>query len=330
MTAFRADAPIRWGILGTGRIARTFTEDLLLLPDHIVAAVGSRTLETAEEFAARYGAARAYGSYEELAGDDRIDVVYVATPHTAHHPAARLCLEAGRPVLVEKPFTTSAAEAEDLVALARDRGLFAMEAMWTRFNPLVVRLRELVRDRAVGDVKAVYADFSFAVAFDAEHRLWSPDLAGGALLDVGVYPLSFAWMLLGPPKTVQATASSAPTGVDANTGMLLGYDSGAVALLHCGLQADSPQTATVVGTAGRIELAAPFYRPTAMTLYREGGEPETFTADPPGHGFTYEAEEVARRLRAGETESPDMPLDETLAILSTLDQITELLAGDIG
>lgn len=329
MTEIRADPPIRWGILGTGRMARTFTEDLLLLPDHVVAAVGSRSVRTAEEFGARYGAAQAYGSYGELAADGRIDVVYVATPHPAHHPAARLCLEAGRPVLVEKPFTTSAADAEDLAALARARGLFAMEAMWTRFNPLVVRLRELVRERAVGDVKAVYADFSFATAFDAEHRLWSPDLAGGALLDVGVYPLSFAWMLLGPPKTVQATAAAAPTGVDANTGMLLGYDSGAVALLHCGLQADSPQTATVIGTTGRIELAAPFYRPTTMTLHREGGRSETFTADPPGHGFTYEAEEVARRLRAGETESPDMPLDETVAIVRTLDRVSALLAGDV-
>lgn len=329
MTSSGRERPIRWGILGTGWIAGKFTEDLLLLPGHSVAAVGSRSLASAERFAARHGIARAYGSYAELAADESLDVVYVATPHPIHHGAARLCLEAGRHVLVEKPFTTSVADGEDLVALARERGLFAMEGMWTRFNPLIVRLRELVRDGAIGHVKAVYADFSFAVEFDAEHRLWSPDLAGGALLDVGVYPLSFAWMLLGPPKTVQATASAAPTGVDANTGMLLGYDSGAVALLHCGLQAESPQTATVVGTSGRIEVAAPFYRPDTMTVHRDGQEPETLTVRPPGHGFTYQAEEVARRLRAGEPESPGMPLEETLAILGTLEHIAELLDGDL-
>ncbi|GAB3968183.1 Gfo/Idh/MocA family oxidoreductase [Actinoallomurus acanthiterrae] len=311
---------IRWGILGTGGIARTFTEDLLL-HGHKVAAVGSRAPHTAEAFADRYGIANAYGSYAEFAADDEVDVVYVATPHSGHYDAARLCLEAGRGVLVEKPFTTNAADAEALVALARDRGLFAMEAMWTRFNPIVTRLRELVADGAIGEVKAVYADFSFAAEYDPEHRLWAPELAGGALLDLGIYPVSFAWMLLGEPDSVQAVTTSAPTGVDANTGILLGYTSGAVALLHCGLLADSPQTATVVGTTGRVEIAAPFWVTSAMTLHRPGAEPETFTVDLPGHGYVYQAEEVARCLEAGLTESPVMPLDETVAIVRTLDQI---------
>ncbi|GAA4616459.1 Gfo/Idh/MocA family oxidoreductase [Actinoallomurus liliacearum] len=311
---------IRWGILGTGGIARTFTEDLLLL-GHKVAAVGSRAPRTAQAFADRYGIASAYGSYAELAADDQVDVVYVATPHSGHYDAARVCLEAGRGVLVEKPFTTRAADAEALVALARDRGLFAMEAMWTRFNPIVTRLRELIADGAIGDVKAVYADFSFAADYDPEHRLWAPELAGGALLDLGVYPVSFAWMLLGEPDSVQAVATSAPTGVDANTGILLGYASGAVALLHCGLLGDSPQTATIVGTTGRVEVASPAWRPSAMTLHRKDAEPETFTADLPGHGYTYQAEEVARCLADGRTESAVLPLDETVAIARTLDHI---------
>jgi predicted dehydrogenase len=311
---------IRWGILGTGGIARTFTEDLLLL-GHKVAAVGSRAPHTAEAFAARYDIASAYGSYAELAADDQVDVVYVATPHSGHYDATRVCLEAGRGVLVEKPFTTNAADAEALVALARVRGLFAMEAMWTRFNPIVTRLRELIADGAIGDVKAVYTDFSFAADYDPEHRLWAPELAGGALLDLGVYPVSFAWMLLGEPDSVQAVSTSAPTGVDANTGILLGYASGAVALLHCGLLGDSPQTATVVGTTGRVDVASPAWRPSAMTLHRKGAEPETITADLPGHGYTYQAEEVARCLAAGRTESAVMPLDETVAIVRTLDQV---------
>lgn len=318
-------SPIRWGILGTGGIAHKFTADLLRLPGHEVAAVGSRAPRTADAFAAEFGLPRAYGTYAELAADGEVDVVYVATPHSGHYDAARTCLEAGRAVLVEKPLTPAAADAEKLVAYARDRGLFLQEGMWTRFNPLIVKLRELVADGAIGTVTAVYADFCWAPPYDPASRFWSPELAGGALLDLGVYPLAFAWMLLGAPGTVQATATLAPTGVDANTGILLGYDSGAVALLHCGLTAQSPQTATVVGTGGRIELPALFYRPTSMTLRRAGAEPETFGLELDGNGFTYEAEEVARCLRTGLLESPHLPLDETIAILRTTDTITAQL-----
>jgi predicted dehydrogenase len=316
------DSPLRWGVLGTGGIASVFTEDVLRLPGHEVAAVGSRSHGTAAAFAERYAIPRAHGSYAELAADDGVDVVYVATPHPLHYGPARQCIEAGRAVLVEKPFTTGAADAEKLAALARERGVFAMEAMWTRFNPLVRRLRDLVASGAIGDVTAVYADFSITRTYDPEHRLWSPELGGGALLDLGCYPLSFTWPLLGPPASVQATASPAPTGVDANTGILLGYSSGAVALLHCGLLGDSPHTATVIGTRGRVDVASPFYRPASMTVVRTGGDPEVLTADIEGHGYTYQAQEVARCLRAGLTESPLMPLDETVAILRTIDEIT--------
>jgi predicted dehydrogenase len=317
---------IQWGILGTGGIARTFTEDLLHL-GHEVRAVGSRAAHTAEAFADEYGIARAYGSYAELAADEKIDVIYVATPHNVHHSAARTCLEAGRAVLVEKPFTTTAADAEDLVALARERNLFAMEAMWTRFNPLVARVRELVADGAIGEVKSVYADFSENVPFDAAHWLWAPELAGGALFDLGVYPVSFAWMLLGEPATVQAVTTHGPTGVDANTGILFGYESGAVATLHCGLLAESPKTATINGTAGWIEVAGPFWNPHAMTLHRDGADSEPYTIEISGHGYTYQAEEVARCLDAGLTESPVMPLDETVAIVGALDTIAARLSA---
>jgi predicted dehydrogenase len=320
-----SDMTIKWGILGTGSIAQVFTEDLLRLPGHEVLAVGSRTPDSAKAFAGRYGVTRAYGSYADLAADGEVNVVYVATPHPGHHPNASLCLEAGRAVLVEKPFTVTAAESEQLVALARTRGLFAMEAMWTRFNPLIRRLGTLVADGAIGEVTAVYAGFAERFPYDPAHRLWSTDTAGGALLDLGIYPVSFAWMLLGAPETVQATAAAAPNGVDANTGILLGYPTGAVGLLHCGLLARSPQTATVIGTTGRVEVASPFFRPPAMTLHRDGAEPETFTLEVEGHGYTYQAQEVARCLRAGELESPLMPLDESVAILGTLDTIAARL-----
>ncbi|PRX92471.1 Gfo/Idh/MocA family protein [Allonocardiopsis opalescens] len=319
-------APVRWGILGTGTIAGVFTEDLLRLPGHEVAAVGSRTAESAERFAARHGIPRAHAGYAALAADDGVDVVYVATPHTAHHAAALECLRGGRHVLVEKPFTVSAAQARELAAEARERRLFAMEAMWTRFNPAVARLREWVAEGAIGEVRSVHADFGITVPYDPAGRLWAPELGGGALLDLGVYPLSFAWMLLGAPSQVHAVASPAPTGVDANTGVLLGYPGGAVALLHCGLQAVSAHTASVVGTAGRVEVATPFYRPTTVVLHRAGAEPEEFGCEIPGHGYTFQAEEVAARLRAGETESPAMPLAETVGIMECLDTIRERLA----
>ncbi|MEW2498564.1 Gfo/Idh/MocA family protein [Streptomyces nodosus] len=315
------ESPLRWGVLGTGWIAQRFAEDVLLLPGHTVSAVGSRVRHTAETFARQHGIERAWDSYEQLVADDEVDVVYVATPHTFHLAHATLGLEAGRPVLVEKPFTTNAADARRLIALARDRGLFAMEAMWTRFNPLIGRLRALVADGAIGDVTAVYADFGFISPYDPAHRHWSPELGGGALLDLGVYPLYFTWMLLGAPESIQATAATAPTGVDANTGVLLGYACGAVALLHCNLTSDSPWTAVVTGTEGRIEVPSPFFSPHTLVLHRKGAEPETFRTDVLGNGYAYQAQEVARCLRAGELESPVMPLDETLAIHGNLDTI---------
>jgi predicted dehydrogenase len=314
-------AVIRWGILGTGGIAKVFTEDLLTLPGHSVVAVGSRRPETAAAFAERYGIPRAYATYADLAADSGVDVVYVATPHSGHVPAASSCLTAGRAVLVEKPLGVSASEAENLVMLARRHGRFAMEAMWTRFNPVIARLRKLVAEGAVGEVRAIYADFAIAPTYDPAHRLWAPELAGGALLDLGIYPVSFAWMLLGAPDQVRAVAAPAPTGVDANTAIILRFGAGAVALLHCGLYAESPCAATVIGTRGRIEIEPLFYRPSSLTLYRHSRPAETYLVALDGHGYTYEATEVGRCLRAGLTESPLMPLDETVAILRTLDAV---------
>jgi predicted dehydrogenase len=310
--------PVKWGILGTGAIARTFTEDVLLLDDQAVVAVGSRTPEKAREFAGRYGIERAYGSYEELAADEGVDVVYVATPHSGHFAAAGLCLEAGRSVLVEKPFTVTAAEAAELVELAASRRLFAMEGMWTRCNPLVRELKENVTAGMIGEVVAVQADFAFAAAYDPKSRLWNPELAGGALLDLGVYPIAFGSMLLGAPDAVHALATPGPTGVDSNTAVIAHYAGGAVGLYHCGLLADSPGIATVTGTRGRVVIER-FHRPERMTYEVAGEDPRETTISLHGHGFTYEAAEVARCLRKGLTESPLMPLAETLTIMQTLD-----------
>ncbi|WP_431926358.1 Gfo/Idh/MocA family protein [Micromonospora wenchangensis] len=318
----------RWGILSTGHIAGRFAEDLRLVPGAELVAVGSRTIGSAEEFAGRHGADRAYGSWAGLAADDGLDAIYVATPHAAHHEAARICLEAGRAVLLEKPFTLDLATSTELVELARARGVFLMEAMWMRCNPLILRLVELVRAGAIGEVTGVRADFGVAGPFPPEHRMRNPALGGGALLDLGVYPVSLAHLLLGVPQHVQAWAKLSPEGVDENTGIVFGYDSGAVATLGCGMVGATPLTAAITGTTGRIELPEPFFRPGSAVLHRAGVEPETLTDDPAGGGYQYEAAEVQRCLAAGLTESPLVPHAVTLEVMALLDDIRGRIGVD--
>ncbi len=315
-----ATRPVRWGILSTGGIAATFTEDLLGMPDAEVVAVGSRAVDSARSFAGRYGIPHAYGSWQALADDPDVDVVYVATPHSAHHAAALRCVQAGKAVLVEKSFTLNHAQAQDLVDQSRQAGVFVMEAMWTRCLPAVRRLVELVDAGAIGTPRVVSADFGLTGAFDTTHRLRAPDLGGGALLDLGVYPVSFAHLMLGAPDSVHATGRLTPEGVDEIAGILLGYDSGAVATLSCSLCADSPRTASVTGTEGRIELARGFFAPESFTLYRGDGA-ERIDAPMTGHGYTHEAAEVMRCLRAGLTGSPMVPTADTLAVMRTLDAV---------
>ncbi|MFC1421020.1 Gfo/Idh/MocA family protein [Streptacidiphilus cavernicola] len=315
---------IRWGVLATGGIAADFTQDLKLLPDAEVVAVGSRSKEAAQAFADRFDIPRAHGSWAELAADDGVDIVYVATPHHAHFEAAALCLEAGRAVLCEKPFTLNAADSRALVGIARKHGSFLMEGMWMRCNPAVRKLLALVADGAIGDVGTVHADFAFPGDFAPTHRLRDPALGGGALLDLGVYPVSFAHLLLGSPDTVTAWASLTPEGVDANTGMLLGYDSGALATLSCGITSATPGRAFVGGSAGRIEVPPLFLRPDSFTLYRGTGddvEPEVFRIPYTGIGFVHEAEEAMRCLREGLVESPLMRWQDTVEVMEVLDTV---------
>jgi predicted dehydrogenase len=315
-----ASKDIGWGILSTGGIAARFAEDLTLLDGVVPAAVGSRSVESAQRFATRYGFERAYGSWAELAADPSLDVIYVATPHSGHHAATRLCLEAGRAVLVEKPFTLDLATAEDLVSLARSKNIFLMEAMWMRTNPVIRRIRELVADGAIGHVTHVAADFGLAGPFPPEHRLRDPGLGGGALLDLGVYPVTFASLFLGAPVEVHATAGLTEQGVDQNTAIALRYPDGAVATLHCGIAGDTSIRATVTGTAGRIEVPRRFYCPDRFTVVR-GDIEEEFTVSLRGNGLGYEAEEVMRCLREGLLESPLVPLADTLSIMELLDTI---------
>ncbi|MFG3015578.1 Gfo/Idh/MocA family protein [Streptomyces cinerochromogenes] len=321
-----AERSVRWGILATGGIAAAFAADLVDLADAEIVAVASRRRESAEAFAERFGVERAYGDWESLAADADVDVVYVATPHAAHRAAAGLCLEAGRNVLCEKPFTLNLREAEELVALAREHGRFLMEAMWMYCNPLVRRLKALVDDGAIGPVRTVHADFGLAGPFPAVHRLRDPRLGGGALLDLGVYPVSFAQLLLGEPDGIAASAVLSPEGVDLQTGAVLSWESGALASLHCSIVGGTAVTASVTGARGRIDVPSGFFHPDRFVLHRDGRDPEEFTADPadgPRTSLRHEAAEVMRALRAGEKESPLVPLEGTLAVMRTLDAVRE-------
>jgi predicted dehydrogenase len=308
---------VRWGIVGTGGIARAFAADLALTDSGTVAAVGSRTRESAE----RFGFGRPHGSYAALVADPDVDAVYVATPHPMHHANALLALEAGKPVLVEKAFTMNAAEARELVAAARAKGLFLMEAMWTRFLPHMAEIRALLASGALGELVTVMADHGQWFAHDPDFRLFAPGLGGGALLDLGVYPVSFASMVLGPPERIVTLGTPAFTAVDGQTSMLLGYASGAQAVLTCTLSAVSPTRAAIVGTDGRIEIDRTFYAPTSFSFIPRTGEPRRFEHRHEGLGLRHEADEVARCLREGLLESPLMPLDETVQIMETMDAV---------
>jgi len=310
---------VRWGVMGTGGIASAFAADLALSERGDIVAVGSRRAETAEAFGERFGIPNRHEGYAALVEDPDVDVVYVATPAPMHIDGAALALRAGKAVLVEKPFTMDAAQARSLVALAREASLFLMEAMWTRFLPHVVAIRELLAGGALGRIVAFTADHG-QYFDDPAHRLFAPELGGGALLDLGVYPVSFASMVLGTPDRVLSLVSPALHGVDGQTSLLLGYPSGAHALLNCMLSAKTPTRAAVIGTDARIEIDGDFYRPSAFTLIPRLGPPTRCEPAHSGNGLRHQADEVARCLDEGLLESPVMPLDESVSIMATMDE----------
>ncbi|MFV0451162.1 MAG: Gfo/Idh/MocA family protein [Propioniciclava sp.] len=319
-----AAPPVRWGIMAPGWIAAAMVESLLRHTRQRVVACASRSADRAAGFAERFGIPTAYGSYEALVSDARVEAVYVASPHSEHHAQARLAVEAGKHVLLEKAFTRDAAQARDLVAAARAHGVALMEAMWTRFLPRHDIVRQLLADGALGEVETVVADHGQWFDPDPTSRLFSPDLAGGALLDLGIYPVSFARFVLGAPQAVLARGTLASTGVDRQVSMVLdGHAGGAQALLSTTLAARTPTTAVIAGDRARIELDADFYSPgTVRLITRDGATVTSAPSAIPGHfGLCHEAAHFATLVREGRTESPLLPLAETVAIMETLDDI---------
>jgi len=314
---------LRWGILATGGIAHAFTNDLKL-NGFDVRAVGSRTQASADAFASTFDIPTAYGSYEQLAADPEVDVIYVSTPHPFHVEGATLALEGGKHVLVEKPFTINATEARRLADLAASKGLLILEAMWTRYLPHMVRIREIIAEGTLGELRALIADHTQKLPDDPTHRVNALELGGGALLDLGIYPISFAWDVFGAPATIQATATFKDTGADAQIATIFGYDESRVALTTSVSDARGPDTASLIGTEARIDIDSVWYTPTTFRVVAHDGTVlEEYRSEVNGRGMQYQAAAVERLVGEGNLGGDILPIEETVAIMGTLDTIRE-------
>ncbi|MCP1430643.1 putative dehydrogenase [Microbacterium foliorum] len=312
---------LRWGILATGGIAGAFASDLRTAGLDLVA-VGSRSQESADAFAARFDIATAHPSYEALVADPDVDIIYVSTPHPMHHENARLALEAGKHVLVEKPFTLNHAEAEDLQRLAAERGLLVMEAMWTRYLPHMVRIREIIAAGTLGEIRAVTADHTQLLPSDPAHRLNALELGGGALLDLGIYPISFVWDILGAPTDIRAVGRLIETGADAEVATVMTHAGGAISTTLSSSRAAGANAATVVGTAARIDIDRVWYVPTTFrVVLPDGTVIEEYDSEVAGRGMQYQAHAAERLVRDGLLEGDLLPIAESVAIMGTLDEI---------
>jgi predicted dehydrogenase len=316
------NSPLRWGIAATGKIAASMCEALRSLPDADIVAVGSRTQEAADAFARRFSIPHAHGSYDALWADDDVDVVYIASPHSHHRAMTIAALDAGKHVLCEKAFAVNAAQAREMVEAAARNDRFLMEAMWTWFIPAVVDIRQRVLDGEIGELKVVEANFGIAVG-DPDGRHRRIDLAGGAMLDVGIYPITFARFLAGDPVEAKVSGILGDTGVDATVGGVVTYASGALGVFHTSLDMVSSLGASVYGTLGRIDVDAPFWFPSGFTVRLTGEDP--VHVDMPNQGLAHEAAHAMERIRAGHRESDVIPLATTVSTMELLDDIRSQL-----
>ncbi|MFE4713145.1 Gfo/Idh/MocA family protein [Paenibacillus sp. NPDC056722] len=313
---------IKWGIISTGSIASQFVSDLMHASNGVAHAVGSRSQGSADEFAQKHGIPHAYATYEELVNDPAVDAVYIGTPHPFHKDNALLALRAGKAVLCEKPFTVNSAELEELISYAREQKLFLMEAMWSRFLPVHAKIREWIAEGRIGEVRLVKGDLGFRADWNPSSRLLDPKLGGGGLLDVGIYPISLASMIFGPhPEHIQSTVHIGETGVDEHFSLLLSYGDGKAASINGGVRLKMLEQAYIFGTEGYIVIPDTLVNPRSVELYINDEQVETFKDERVSHGYAFEAEEVGRCLAEGLTESPILPLEESLAIIKLLDDI---------
>jgi predicted dehydrogenase len=321
MTSSDNIEPVRWAILGTGGIAHAFATALMETPGATLAAVGSRSIASAAKFSREFGSPAAYGSYQDLCDAPGVDIVYIGTPHSMHAANAIMALNGGKAVLCEKPFAMNLREAGQVVALAREKKLFLMEAMWTRYMPALAELRRIVASGEIGAPRQLHADFGFVAPPEPAHRVNNRALGGGALLDLGIYPLSIATAIMGPVKTVRAVAEMSATGVDAQTGFQLLHEGGGMSVCSCSLLANTPGELTVSGALGRVRMDAMFHRSTSLTVTLADGSTRVVPTPYLGNGYVHEAAEASRCVRAGLLESEGMTLADTLALMGVLDTI---------
>ena len=312
-----------WGILGCGKIARKFSNDLKLLPNAHLYAASSRDYQKAVDFAAELGFEKAYGSYEEMVADPAVDVIYVATPHSHHHEHVLLCLHHGKAVLNEKAFAITLNEAKEMVESAREKGVFLMEAFWTRFQPSFVKTLEIIRSGELGPLKLVRSDFAFNAPKDPKNRLYNLELGGGSLLDIGIYPVFAALSALGKPEKIKALATFAASGAEESIAMAFQYPGGELASLFSSFSCNSFVTTEYNCERGSIRMARRWMAPTTITVWHDDNSEESFNFEQPGNGYQFEAAHVMECLDAGRTESNLMPLDFSLELMETLDRIRQ-------
>ncbi|GAB2604667.1 Gfo/Idh/MocA family protein [Spirosoma areae] len=311
----------RWGILGPGRIAHKFAQDLLTLPNAQLYAVASSNQQRADEFAETYTIPHAFGSYEELLTLPDLDVVYVATPHVKHYEHVMMLLNGGISVLGEKPFAMNGRQVDEMVGTARAKGVFLMEALWSRFMPGIEFALDLLKSGAIGKVLSVKADFGFKAPFLPEKRLFNKELGGGSLLDIGIYPLFLSYLILGKPATIKASATFGKTGVDEQCGIVLTYPGGQLALLDSTLLASTDCVGLIQGETGQIRIHTRFHETKGVTLKRDEHMATPFVFERSTHGYDYEAQHVMHCLAEGRTESPLWSLDDSLNLMTLLDAV---------
>lgn len=313
---------IKWGIIGLGKIADKFASDLLLSNNAVLHGVASRELNKARLFAEKFKSINYYGSYEELADDSRIDVIYIATPHAFHFENTMMCLRKGKAVLCEKPMGMNSDEVKIMVREAKSRNLFLMEGIWTRFIPATEKLIEILNKKIIGEVFSIRADFGFKGDFNPESRLYNKKLGGGSLLDIGIYPVYLSLLTLGLAKDLKAMARMTQTGVDSYCSMLFNYENGAKAILESTTEADTPTEAYIYGNKGSIKLHSRFHHTEKMTISRNG-EKEVLDIKYKGNGYLHEIEETNKCLINQEVESPKLPLKTSVNLISLIDRIKE-------
>ena len=312
-----------WGIIGLGNIAHKFAHDIQLVEDATLYGVASRNIEKARKFGQTYNSTKCYGSYKELLNDSHIDVVYIATPHAYHCELALEAMDAGKAVLCEKPFGMNRVEVEKLIAKSKEKKVFLMEALWTRFIPATEKLLSLLKSDIIGDLKSVRADFGFKAVFEPEKRLFKKELGGGALLDIGIYPIFISLLTLGVPTEIKALATMFPSNVDSSCSMIFGYDSDQSAVLDANLLANTPIVCWLHGTKGSLKMSNPFHSTKEISFFKDRELVETYNLEYTGLGYYHEILDVQESLKQNKLESEKLPLSFSLELISIMDKVRE-------